>query len=223
MGGKRTKGGPGPAAFPAGLLRAFMSCSTPGRPRERPHCTGVPKPTCPQNPCCRNVSQKRAPRLPQETRSEMGGPRPGWSSHSDTGLPWDPMESVQGHTGPLIPGRLGRKGPGVPRGNRAPCLGPRNHGSRRRTLVGERWPEPPPPAGVDGSPLPYDLHREDSWGVILASQNSQGLSLPPLPKATVRSARGSLRRCGGQRHARGSRRERGLEAVTPHFKGPPIN
>lgn len=145
VGGKRTKGGPGPAAFPAGLLRAFMSCSTPGLPRERPRCTGVPKPTCPQNPCCRNVSQKRAPRLPQETRSETGGPRPGWSSRSDTGLPWDPMESVQGHTGPLIPGRLGRKGPGVPRGNRAPCLGPRNHGSRRRTLVGERWPEPPPP------------------------------------------------------------------------------
>ena len=163
VGGKRTKGGPGPEAFPAGLLRAFMSCSTPGLPRERPRCTGVPKPTCPQNPCCRNVSQKRAPRLPQETRSETGGPRPGWSSRSDTGLPWDPMESVQGHTGPLIPGRLGRKGPGVPRGNRAPCLGPRNHGSRRRTLVGERWPEPLPP-GVDGSPLTYDLHREDSWG-----------------------------------------------------------
>lgn len=160
-----------------------MSCSTPGLPRERPRCTGVPKPTCPQNPCCRNVSQKRAPRLPQETRSETGGPRPGWSSRSDTGLPWDPMEPLQGHTGPLIPGCLGRKGPGVPRGNRAPCLGPRNHGSRRRTLVGERWPElPSPPPGVDGSPLTYDLHGEDSWGVILASQNSQGCPSPHFPR-----------------------------------------
>lgn len=80
------------------------------------------------------------------------------------------------------------------------------------------------PPGVDHSPLAHGLHRKDGSGVMLASQqNIRDVLSPqfPRPRSGWPRVRSGCR--GRPCRASGPRQERELGAVTPHFKGPPIN
>lgn len=85
---------------------------------------------------------------------------------------------------PLVPGRLGTTVPGLTCGQAAPCL---THGSRRRTLGGGGQSPPSgrqPPTACTGR-----MGGGSRW---LHSTTSKGCPPAPIPKATVRSASGSL-------------------------------
>lgn len=185
-------------APPAGLLRAPVPCQAARRPRERPHCTGVPRltPTA-------GLSRLGAWACVEDNaRTPPGGP--GLAAALCTALPHPSPPLSEPPELHSKAGGLSPAAPGLTRGSEGSC------GSGRRVLREQlsRAPrgEPEPLAGV-----PRGSHGPQ--------QSIQGASRPPgsqgrhqfswwLTQAAVDA---------------GTPGRRELEAVTPHFRGPPIN
>lgn len=125
------------------MREVFVQAFTP---REWPHDTLVPQPTCLWNPCCRSMSPTRVAqnrsgpcandRVQSQTAARVG-------THAQT-LAW-PVTCIRPLTflslllllgrQPLVQAILGRWHQGQPvEGNVAPCLTHSNRGCRRRTL-----------------------------------------------------------------------------------------
>lgn len=116
---------------------------------------------------------------------------------------------------PLVPGRLGTTVPGLTCGQAAPCP---THGSRRRTLGGGgQSPR------VDASPPPPAQEGWVGGHAGFTAQRPRAAPLPRFPRPQSGQPVAPSGGLGAQCHPFSPWQERELEAVTPHFKGPPIN
>lgn len=191
-----------------GMREVFVQAFTP---REWPHDTSVPQPTCLWNPCCRSMSPTRVAqnrsgpcandRVQSQTAAQVGthAQTLAWPVTCSKPLTFLSLLLLLGRQ-PLVQAILGRWHQGQPvEGNVAPCLAHSNRGCRRLTL-GRGGQSPT----VDTSPLPPtpEVPLRGNNGFTTGHPRD----VPPPPNS--------------QGH--GPRQERGLADVTPHFKGPPL-